>query len=93
MELQMSCAECVVDCPKMCHTYWRDVEHSLRLSILRGTMQLLKSCSCSFSSDGPDGILKTRPKPLYENGCVKALWDVPVCADGIEVRATESTRE
>ena len=24
---------------------------------------------------------------MYESGCVKALWGVPVYADGIEVRA------
>ena len=86
---------------RMCGRLPENVPHVLAgcgtfpqtISILRGTMQLLKSCSCSFSSEGPDGILKTRPKPLFENGCVKALWDVPVCVDGIEVRATESTPE
>ena len=44
-ELQMSCAECVVNRPNVCGTYWRGVGHSLRLSIWRDTTQFLKSCS------------------------------------------------
>ena len=28
VELQMSCAECVVNRPKVCRTYWRVVRHS-----------------------------------------------------------------
>lgn len=31
--------------------------------------------------------LKTQPKLLYENESVQALWDVPVYAESIEVRA------
>ena len=44
-ELQMPCAECIVNRPKVCRTYWWGVGHSLRLSIWRDITQFLKSCS------------------------------------------------
>lgn len=38
-------------------------------------------------SEMPPWHSKTQPKLLYENESVQALWDVPVYADSIEVRA------
>ena len=33
------------------------------------------------------------PPPFYENGSAQALWDVPVYADSIEVRANRNRRK
>ena len=38
-------------------------------------------------SEMPPWHSKTQPKLLYENESVQALWDVPVYADSVEVRA------
>ena len=38
-------------------------------------------------SEVPPRYSKTQPKLSYENGSVQALWDVPIYADSIEVRA------
>ena len=38
-------------------------------------------------SEAPPRHSKIQPKPLYENGSAQALWDVPVYADSIKVRA------
>ena len=38
-------------------------------------------------SEVPPRYSKTQPKLSYENGSGQALWDVPIYADSIEVRA------
>ena len=38
-------------------------------------------------SEVPPRYSKTQPKLSYENGSAQALWDVPIYADSIEVRA------
>ena len=91
-ELQISCAECVVNRPKVCRTYRLGVGHSLRLSISQGLTQLLKSCSLrcwrylELISEVPPWYSKIQPKPSYENGSVQASWDVLAYADSTEVR-------
>ena len=40
-----------------------------------------------LTSEVPPRYSKTQPKLSYENGSAQALWDVPIYADSIEVRA------
>jgi len=91
VELQISCAECVVNRPKVCRTYWRGVGQTKYFSW--GATQLLQILffemlkDLSLISEVLPWYSKTQPKPLYENGSVQALWNVPVYADSIKVRA------
>ena len=59
------------------------VRHNAALKIL--FFEMLKDLE--IISEVPPSHLKTQPKPLYENGSAQALWDVPVYADSIEVKA------
>ena len=57
--------------------------HNATLKIL--FFEMLKGLE--LISEMPPWHSKTQPKLLYENESVQALWDVPVYADSIEVRA------
>ena len=86
------CRMCGINFTKMCRTCWRGVGHSLRLSISRGITQLLKSSSLSCSRTLNlfqkcfHGIKRPNPNRRMRCGSARALWDVPVYADSIEVR-------
>ena len=91
VELQISCAECVVNRPKVCRTYWRGVGQTKYISW--GTTPLLQILffemlkDLELISEVLPWYSKTQPKPLYENGRAQALWNVPVYVDSIKVRA------
>ena len=57
--------------------------HNATLKIL--FFEMLKGQE--FISEMPPWHSKTQPKLLFENESVQALWDVPVYADSIDVRA------
>ena len=57
--------------------------HNADLKIL--FFEMLKDLE--IISEVPPWHLKTQPKQLYENESGHALWDVPVYADSIEVKA------
>ena len=39
----------------------------------------------------PPWYSPVQPKPMYQDGKVKAYWDVPVFAEHLQVRVTELT--